>query len=63
MPLILTNEMVGFNVTPNKILSGSAVGSIKKHSDFNFADINPLVRRSVLIKDSIGHTDIIKDIV
>ena len=39
LPLILTNEMAGFNVTPNKILSGSAIGSISKHSNFKCSDI------------------------
>ena len=39
LPLLLTNEMAGFNVTPNKVLSGSAIGSISKQYNFNCSDI------------------------
>ena len=39
LPVVLTNEMAGFNVTPNKILSGSAIGSISKQYNFKCSDI------------------------
>ena len=58
LPLILTNEMAGFNVTPNKMLSGSAIGSISKQSSFKCSDITicdpqKLTRRKITMSSQM----------